>query len=168
MLRKKRTDNDTDNGQIIFIDIKELQSKKDRKRADTDTQLRKSKDIRVKDSAKSDPKVTVFRNWFSDLFKEKFKRDFIISKGQYGKVGSQIKNLLSLDGLNFEQLQYLTIEFIKDQDTYLDETGYNFGNLLARAQQNKYQGYLESHFRESFKWLIVNEDGTHKFNEGKE
>ena len=155
----KRNDKRNDNGMILFIDIKELRRQAECKRNDkqvtTSKELLKSKDSRPK----SDPKVTVFRNWFCDLYKEKFKREFVISKSEYGKVGSQIKNLLALNGLSFEQLQYLAIEFIKDDDTYLEDTGHNFGNLLARAQQNKYQGYLDPGFRESFKRYIVDEIG---------
>ena len=166
ILKQKRTLNGHKTIHNIFIEIKELQSAANIKRTLNRALLTKRVKSKDKNSAKSDPKVTVFRDWFCNLYKEKFKREYVISKSHYGKVGSQIKNLLALDGLSFEELQYMAVEFVKDdEDTYLKKTGHNFGNLLARAQQNKYRGYLKSQFKESFKRFIVNEDGTQKYNE---
>ena len=160
----KRNENGMKTDMMFFIDIKELQRAAECKRNENRSLLTKRVKSKDKNSAKADPKVTIFRNWFCNLYKEKFAREYVLSKSHYGKVGAQIKNLLGLDGLTFEELQYMAIEFIKDEDAYLEDAGYNFGNLLARAQQNKYQGYLNVQFKESFERFIVNEDGTHKYN----
>jgi hypothetical protein len=165
-LRKKTDKKRTINQQNMFIDIKWLQEMADIKRTKSDTLLKKSKRKIKKPTAKSDPKVTIFRDWFCSLFKEKFEREFIIAPNQYGKVGNHIKTLLSLDGLTFEDLQYITIEFIKDEDPFLTQAGHNFSTLLARVQQNRYSMFQKQDFREKYKRFIIREEGTPRY--GKE
>ena len=75
ILRQKQTDKQTDNGQMIFIDINELQSRTNRKQTDKRPLLKKSKDKDntltpfqdKKDGVPHDQIVTLYHEILSEL-----------------------------------------------------------------------------------------------------
>jgi hypothetical protein len=139
------TDQPTENPQIKFIDFNRLKGQSHRKSTDDPTLLTRNKRKRKKEYQK-DPRVSVFSAWFCEKFKRAFERDYHITN--WGKHGAQIKQLLSMP-LSWEDLQYITIEFLLDEDPFLEEKGgHNVGILLMRIGQNVYRRYLDRDFRE--------------------
>ena len=125
-----------------------IQSTSDRNPTDRPTllkELQKNKNTEKKKTREKDPRVTVFIEWFKKKFKMKFNQDYLISN--HAEVGSQVKKLLSLP-LSWEDLQFISIEFLLDEDPFLEKTGHNIGQLLSRIGKNVYSRYLDRNFRE--------------------
>jgi len=63
-----------------------------------------------------------------------------------------------MKNLAWEDIHYLTIEFLNDEDPFLNEKGgHNIGPLLTRIRQNVYNKYLESDLREDKRERIIPE-----------
>ena len=113
-----------------------------------------------------DPRVRVFSEWWLAKFQHKYHRDYVVTN--WAKHFGQIKNLLNL-GYTFEDLQYLAIEFLLDDDPFITGSegkagaGHNIGMLLTKIGQNSYRKYLGSKFREDNQHHIILEDGTPKY-----
>jgi hypothetical protein len=138
------TDPSTETPQIMFIDFNKLKRENHRKPTDDSTLLTRTKRKRKEKDGK-DPRVSVFSTWFSEKFKKRFQRQYQVSN--WAKHGAQIKKLLSM-ALSWEDLQYVTVEFLLDQDPFLEEKGgHNIGTLLTRIGQNVYSLYLDPEFR---------------------
>jgi hypothetical protein len=156
---KEGTDQRTDKELMTFIDFKNLEGKGNRKGTDKGTQLTRNIEKEKKDSAK-DPRIKVFIDWFCTKYKLNFRRSYRIANGS--QTGGQVKQLLR--AFSFEDLQYLTIEFLLDEDPFLTEkAGHSVGMLLKKANQNVYEKYLTSDFREANKGHIIRKDGTLKY-----
>ena len=141
-----RTDQRTENGQISFIDFKQLQAKADRKRTDQRTLLKEVKRTKKKNGV-SDPRIHAFDTWFHEKFKHKFGREYTVTN--WSEHRGKIKTLVNL-GIPWEDLLFLTVEFLLDDDEFLSEkAGHNLGTLLTRINQNKYSRYLDLDFRKN-------------------
>jgi hypothetical protein len=151
------TDPSTETPQIMFIDFNMLKSESHRKPTDDSTLLTRTKRKRKEKDGK-DPRVSVFSAWFSEKFKKRFQREYQVSNWE--KHGAQIKKLLSM-ALSWEDLQYVTIEFLFDQDPFLKEKGgHNIGTLLTRIGQNVYSLYQDPGFRANNANHIIGEPAS--------
>ena len=131
------------NPHIKFIDYRQLHGATHIKPAYQPALLtRKEKE---KKDIEKDPRVRVFSQWFCEKYKKKFGEEYLITN--HGKHGSQIQSLLKLS-LSWEDLQYLTIEFLLDDDSFLGKAGHNIGTLLTRVGQNAYGRFREQDFRD--------------------
>lgn len=149
---------------INFIDFNKLGRTPDRNQSDDTPHLKRNREIDKKYI--KDPRVRIFQKWFFEKYKFKFKREYLVTN--WAQLGSQVKKLLSLS-ISFEDLQYLSIEFLLDEDKFINGsnsepgTGHNIGMLLTRINQNAYKRYLVPEFREDNCKHIINEDGTLKY-----
>lgn len=113
-------------------------------------------------SMQSKKPVMIFKNWYCERYQNHFGYPLVIPKNGHGKIGKQIKNLLSLEGLSFEDTQYLALEFMLDDSEFLTGTdsrpgaGHGFGMLLHAATANKYHRCRDLSFRDQHKEYIVN------------
>ena len=90
-------------------------------------------------------------------FQYKFGRPYQITN--WAQVGKQVKHLLSLP-LSWEDLQFLTIEFLLDDDPFFEKAGHGIGQLIRKAGQNCYTKYLEPEFRANNAKHIIGEPGS--------
>lgn len=152
-------------GHINFIDFNKLRTKMDiigDIRRDTTHENKR----KVNKKHMKDPRVRVFQEWWFSKFKHKFNREYTVTN--WGKFGSQIKSLLKAFP-DWEDLQYLAIEFLLDEDPFITGSekksgaGHNVGMLLTKINQNAYGKYQDPEFRESNKRHIINENGSPKY-----
>lgn len=115
-----------------------------------------------------DQRHKVFQEWWFEKFRYKFQKDYLVTN--WKQFGAQIKSLLKLP-VSFEDLQYLVMEFLLDEDPFItgsekgNGTGHNIGMFLTRINQNAYQRYLEPDFRETNKGHILDETGNARYSE---
>jgi len=151
----ERGENGEINGEISFIDFRQLEGGAGRSAGRKRGQLTRKRKEEKKDRVK-DPRIRVFISWFSEKYKRAFDREFLI--GDWGKAGAQVKALLALP-LSWEDLQYLVIEFLLDEDPWLVRVSHHFGTLQTRINQNAYSKYLDPGFREDNRHNIITETG---------
>ncbi len=146
-------------GHITFIDYRHLQGQRDISGAINGATTHDNKKEEKKRGRKAppDPRVKCFISWFLSLYKKRFSTDYLITN--WGQVGAQTKKLLG-SGLSWEDLQFLTIEFLLDEDQWLQKVGHNLGTLQTRIGQNAYVRYRDPGFREGNRHNIIDEDGT--------
>jgi hypothetical protein len=154
-------DQGPDKGQMSFIDFNKLKGTKGLTRARSGATTHE-KERKEKKRKETDPKVRVFSTWFFEKYMHRFDREYQVTN--WAKHGGQVKKLLKLP-FSWQDLQYITIEFLLDDDPFMlgdnnrKGTGHNISMLLTRIGQNSYHKYLEADFREKNRGHIVDEEG---------
>jgi len=108
-----------------------------------------------KDPKKGDPRIQVFLDWFSSLFKELHKRDFAVPN--QGLTRKNIQTLLKTKSwLDLQRISFAYLSDDDDDDKFIRNTGWSIETLL----NHRLGKYDPNEYEERAGKYLIDEQGS--------